>query len=68
MKIKIFSESLTTKIEELVNNFLQCDEIGKVIDIKQSESLNDGQWSLTISVVYEERVKSSFDDVPVIAL
>lgn len=68
MKIKIFSESLITKTEELVNNFLQSDEIGKVIDIKQSESLNDGQWSLTISVVYEERVKSSFDDVPVIAL
>ncbi|WP_176461614.1 hypothetical protein [Anaeromicrobium sediminis] len=51
MKVKIFSVTTITGLEDRINKFIKGK---KVIDIKQSECITDECWSITITVLYDE--------------
>lgn len=63
MQIKVFSGQNIQNVEDEVNEFLKSHKDIKVIDIKQSESMGvqyseSIRWSLTITVMYEDRVSN----------
>lgn len=51
MKIEVFSGTSRKKLEEDINLFIKNK---KVISLAQSESYYGRQWSITMTVLYEE--------------
>lgn len=52
MQIKIFTDSDEERLQTAINKWLASQKDISVSDVLQSESLSEGSWSLTITLVY----------------
>ncbi|MGA3170407.1 MAG: hypothetical protein ABSE62_05285 [Chthoniobacteraceae bacterium] len=55
MKAKVFTVTHSDEMEERVNRWLEENSSIEVHDVRQSESMNNESWSMTLTIFYSER-------------
>jgi len=55
MKAKVFTVTHSDEMEKCVNRWLEENSSIAVHDVRQSESMNNESWSMTLTILYSER-------------
>ncbi len=58
MKIKVFTVTHPNEMEELVNRWLGENSGVDIQYVRQSESMNNESWSMTLTIFYTETGKA----------
>lgn len=55
MKIKVFTTTHQNEMEPAVNAWLDQNPTVEIQHVRQSESMNDESWSLTLTILYSDK-------------
>jgi len=58
MKVKVFTVTHANEMEEPVNCWLRENSSIEIHDVRQSESMNNESWSMTLTILYTESEKT----------
>ena len=54
MRVKVFTVAHSNQMEELVNCWLHDNPEAEIQHVRQSESMNNESWSMTLTIFYTE--------------
>jgi len=54
MKVKVFTVTHSNQMEEPVNRWLGENSSAEIHHVRQSESMNNESWSMTLTIFYTE--------------
>jgi hypothetical protein len=57
MKVKVFTVTHSNQMEEPVNRWLSENPSIEIHHVRQSESMNEESWSMTLTVFYTDSGK-----------
>jgi hypothetical protein len=55
MKAKVFTVTHSNEMEPSVNRWLEENPSAEIQHVRQSESMNEESWSMTLTIFYRER-------------
>ena len=55
MKAKVFTVTHSNEMETSVNRWLEENPTAEIQHVRQSESMNEESWSMTLTIFYKER-------------
>jgi hypothetical protein len=54
MNIKVFTVAHSNQMEELVNQWLRENPEVEILHVRQSESMNNDSWSMTLTIFHTD--------------
>jgi len=65
MNVKVFTVTHSNQMEEPVNRWLRENSSIEIHHVRQSESMNNESWSMTLTIFYTpgEKTKIGFEPV-----